>query len=58
MLNKEWDLGPLGKHSGWMGALLALGGKTAYDMASKYGLVDKAKDAADKAKDAVKDRAT
>ena len=41
-----------------MMALVALGGKTAYDMASKYGLIGKAEDAAKKAKDAVKDRAT
>ncbi len=49
LLNKEWDLGPLGKHSGWMWALIGLWGKSAYDMAQKYGLIDKTKQAAEDA---------
>ena len=53
-LNKEWDLGPLGKHSGWFGALVGFAGKAGFDMVKKYGFAGKAEEAVDKAKAAIK----
>jgi hypothetical protein len=58
ILNKEWNLWPLGKHSGWMGALVLLWGKTAYDMMEKYGLIDKGKEVAATGTKKVKEVAT
>ncbi len=39
LLNKEYDLGPLGKHSGWLGAVIGFGGKSFADMAKGMWLI-------------------